>query len=136
MSINIIKVLILTPLKLEYEAVSRHLANKKSEVREGALYEIGQFKGKHHDYTVVIREPGMKNTDMALATERAIQHWSVDIAILCGIAGGIKDVRIGDVAIAKSVFNYDSGKESEDGFLPRPVEYHFSEELLAGLLDL
>jgi nucleoside phosphorylase len=124
-------VLILTPLHLEYAAVSRHLTDKKAMVKEGAAYEIGHFKGRHHDYTVVLREPGMKNTDMALATERAIQHWSPDIAILCGIAGGIKDVQKGDVAIARSAFNYDSGKESDNGFLPRPVEYHFSEELLA-----
>lgn len=126
-----ITVLILTPLHLEYAAVSRHLTDKKAMVKEGAAYEIGRFVGQHHDYTVVLREPGMKNIDMALATERAIQHWSPDIAILCGIAGGIKDVQKGDVAIARSAFNYDSGKESDNGFLPRPVEYHFSEELLA-----
>lgn len=124
-------VLILTPLPLEYATVSRHLTDRQSMVKEGAAYEVGRFKGQHHDYTVVLREPGTKNTDMALATERAIQHWSPNIAILCGIAGGIKDVQKGDVAIARSAFNYDSGKESDNGFLPRPVEYHFSEELLA-----
>jgi len=124
-------VLILTPLPLEYEAVSRHLTDKKSIVKEGAAYEIGRFKGRHHDYEVVVREPGMKNVDMALAAERAIQHWQPQIALLIGIAGGIKDLKIGDVAIAKSAFNYDSGKESDNGFLPRPVEYTFSEELLA-----
>jgi nucleoside phosphorylase len=126
-----ISVLILTPLPVEFNAVSRHLTDKRSMVKEGAAYEIGRFRGQHYDYTVVLREPGMRNTDMALATERAIQHWSPDIAILCGIAGGIKDIKKGDVAIARSAFNYDSGKEAENGFLPRPVEYHFSEELLA-----
>lgn len=126
-----VTVLFLTPLALEYQAVSRHLTDRKAVVKEGAAYETGRFQGRYCDYTIVVREPGMRNTDMALATERAIQHWSPEIAILCGIAGGIKDLRIGDVAIAKSAFNYDSGKESEDGFLPRPVEYHFSEELLA-----
>lgn len=126
-----VTVLLMTPLPLEYAAISRHLTDRKAVVKDGAAYETGRFDGQHHAYTIVVREPGMKNIDMALATERAIQHWSPDIAILCGIAGGIKDVQKGDVAIAKSAFNYDSGKESDNGFLPRPVEYHFSEELLA-----
>lgn len=126
-----VTVLLMTPLPLEYAAISRHLTDRKAVVQDGAAYETGRFDGQHHHYIMVVREPGMKNIDMALATERAIQHWSPDIAILCGIAGGIKDVQKGDVAIAKSAFNYDSGKESDNGFLPRPVEYHFSEELLA-----
>lgn len=126
-----VTVLILTPLQVEYAAVSRHLSDKQNIVKDGAVYEVGKFIGKYHAYNVVIREPGMKNLDMALATERAIQHFKPQIAFLTGIAGGIKDVKIGDVAIAQSAFNYDAGKESENGFLPRPIEYHFSEDLLA-----
>lgn len=123
--------LIMTPLRLEYEAMRRHLSGGEQWVEEGDAYDKGHFQGKHYAYEVIIAEPGMKNTDMALATERAIQRFKPQIAILCGIAGGIRDVRIGDVAIAKSAFNYDAGKESDNGFLPRPAEYHFSDELLA-----
>lgn len=121
----------MTPLPSEYAAVSRHITEKSSIIHEGAAYEIGRFPAGTAKYQIIIREPGMKNAPMAVATERAIRHFEPQIAILCGIAGGIKDVRIGDVAVAKSAFDYDSGKESADGFLPRPNEYVFSDELLA-----
>lgn len=126
------KVLILTPLPLEYDAVVKHLDGEREPfVRDAAAYVMGTFLGKHHHYTVIICEPGMKNIDMALATERAIREFKPDIVLLSGIAGGVKDVKIGDVLIAGSAFIYDAGKESEEGFLARPAEYVFSENLLA-----
>lgn len=126
------KVLILTPLPLEYDAVVQHLTGEReSFVRGAAAYGMGTFLGKYHEYTVIIREPGMRNIDMALATERAIQEFQPNIVLLVGIAGGVKDVKIGDVIIAGSVFIYDAGKESEEGFLLRTSEYVFSEHLLA-----
>lgn len=127
-----ITVLILTPLPLEYEAVIKHLTGERKTIfRDQANYERWEFQGKHHHYKVIVREPGMKNVDMALATERAIQSFQPHIALLIGIAGGVKDVQIGDVVVATSAFSYDAGKESEHGFLARPAEYTFSEELLA-----
>jgi nucleoside phosphorylase len=126
------KVLILTPLPLEYDAVVKHLTGEReSFVRDTAAYVMGTFLGKHHKYSVVICEPGMKNIDMALATEKAIREFQPQIVLLVGIAGGVKDVQIGDVIIASSAFIYDAGKESESGFQPRPAEYVFSENLLA-----
>jgi len=125
-------VLILTPLPLEYAAVVRHLTGERETIfKDRANYEKWEFKGKHHQYTIIVREPGMRNADMALATERAIQSFQPNIVLLIGIAGGVKDVKIGDVVVASSVFNYDSGKESTDGYLARPTEISFSEELLA-----
>lgn len=121
----------MTPLPAEYTAVSRHLTEKSSIVHEGAAYEIGKFQACNGDFQVIVGEPGMRNASMAVATERAIRYFEPQVAILCGIAGGIKDLEVGDIAIAKSAFDYDSGKESDNGFLPRPVEYKFSDELLA-----
>ena len=119
-----VKVLILTPLPLEYDAVVRHLTGERTSVVQGAAaYEMGTFIGKHHTYVVAVREPGMKNVDMALATEKAIQYFQPDIVLLVGIAGGVKDVEIGDVVVASSAFNYESGKETGEGFLARPAEY-------------
>jgi len=127
-----VTVLILTPLPLEYDAVVKHLKReRKSLIKNAAAYETGTFVGEHHTYAVVVREPGMKNVDMALATERAILAFQPQIVLLVGIAGGVKDVKIGDVVVASSAFNYESGKETGDGFLARPAEYVFSEALLA-----
>lgn len=123
--------LIMTPLPTEYMAVSRHLSERNSIVHEGGAYEIGKFQTSNGSFQIIVGEPGMRNASMAVATERAIHFFEPQIAILCGIAGGIKDVKVGDVAVARSAFDYDSGKELDNGFLPRPVEYQFSDELIA-----
>ncbi|MFN0037815.1 MAG: hypothetical protein ACKVUS_22355 [Saprospiraceae bacterium] len=125
-------VLILTPLALEYAAVAQHLTGKRETIfKDQAAYEVGSFVGKHHTYKVVLREPGMKNVDMALASEKAIQSFKPQIALLIGIAGGVKDVKIGDVLVAKKAYGYESGKEDADGFKARPAVESFSGELLA-----
>lgn len=125
-------VLILTPLPLEYDAVIKHITGEQETIfKDQAAYEVGQFIGKHHTYTVVVREPGMKNVDMALATEKAIQAFKPQIALLIGIAGGVKDVGIGDLLIAKKAYGYESGKEDVDGYKSRPAVESFSAELLA-----
>ncbi len=130
-------ILIMTPLPLEYAAAIKHVGGPYEKIfKDQAVYVRGTFKGNHHDYSVVVCEPGMRNVDMALATERAIQRFSPAIVLLMGIAGGIKDLKKGDVAIASSAFNYDSGKELENQFLPRPIEFHFSKELLAYAKDI
>lgn len=125
-------VLALTPLSLEYEAVNRYLNGPRETIfHDQAAYEQGTFAGKYHNYKVVVREPGMKNVDMALATDKAIKRFNPQIVLLIGIAGGVKDVRIGDVLVANKVYGYESGKEDADGFKARPAVESFSGELLA-----
>ena len=127
-----VTVLILTPLPVEFDAVSRFIEKWESpKVFDGAAYEFGTFTGKIHQYRIVLREPGMKNVDMALATERAIRHFNPQIVLLSGIAGGIKDVSIGDVVVAAKVYGYESGKMDTDGFKARPVAESLSADLLA-----
>jgi nucleoside phosphorylase len=125
-------VLILTPLPLEYDAVSKHLSGERDTIfKDAAAFDIGSYAGKHHTYKVIVREPGMKNIDMALATDRAIVEFNPQIVLLIGIAGGVKDVKIGDVLIATKAYGYESGKEDTDGFKSRPAVESFSGELLA-----
>lgn len=125
-------VLIITPLALEYDAVVQHLnLDTPPMVAEGAAYTIGHFSGKHQHYKVVLREPGMLPVEMALATEKAIQKFHPQIALLIGVAGGIKDVSPGDVLIANKVYGYEGGKEDKDGFKARPVAGMCSKDLLA-----
>jgi nucleoside phosphorylase len=125
-------VLILTPLPVEYAAMRRHISDLQAPLYHGAAaYEVGMLKAKHHQYKVVLREPGMYNTEMALATEQAIQHFKPHIVLLVGIAGGVKDVAIADVVIATKTYGYEQGKEDVDGFKARPAVGAFSQELLA-----
>ena len=125
-------VLLLTPLPLEYTAVNQFVEGQRDTLfYDQAAYEIGTFTGLHHSFQIVLREPGMKNVDMALATEKAIQRFKPQIVLLVGIAGGVKDVQIGDILVAKKAYGYEAGKEDIDGFKARPAVESFSGDLLA-----
>lgn len=125
------KVVIMTPIPLEFQAVSQHLTNRKPVYDGDRLYEMGMFKGQFHDYEILLVEPGAKVENMAVATQRAIQFFTPAIVLLVGIAGGLKDVTIGDIVIGQKVYGYESGKESEDGFMARPEVQLLSTHLVA-----
>ncbi|MBU6340454.1 MAG: 5'-methylthioadenosine/S-adenosylhomocysteine nucleosidase [Bacteroidetes bacterium] len=127
-----IKILILCPLPLEFDAVVQHLrAEKETTYRENKAYLISSYNGKHDQFEVICVETGMRNAEMALATEQAIREFNPQLAILFGICGGIKDVGIGDLLIANKIYAYDVGKEDPGGFKTRPVALSLSGELLA-----
>lgn len=109
-------VTILTALRCEYEAVLEHLEDvEEDEHPAGTLYEIGRFG----EWKVAVAEIGAGNDTAATETERALSHFSPDVALFVGVAGGLKDVDLGDVVFAPKVYGYEYGKAKER-FLPRP----------------
>src|SRR6266511_1760453 len=112
--------IILTALRVEYLAVRKHLINIEEAVHpQGDVYETGIFEGENRQWKVGIVEIGAGNPGAAQATERAIEYFKPEVAFFVGVAGGIKDVSLGDVVAATKAYGYESGKEKTK-FLPRP----------------
>ncbi|BCM93368.1 5'-methylthioadenosine/S-adenosylhomocysteine nucleosidase [Abditibacteriota bacterium] len=110
--------IILTALPIEYAAVRAHLTHCKEVVHRGTVYEKGIFASNGRTWTVAIAEVGAGNSGAAFEAERAISFFNPEIALFVGVAGGVKDVEIGDVVAATVAHNYERGKD-EQTFSPR-----------------
>ena len=117
---------ILTPIAVEYNAVQLHLNDIKKDRNPKGLYEVGTFETKLGNLSIVIQQTGARNSSIALATERIIELYNPNIVFLVGIAGGVKDVAIGDIVVATKTYGYESGKETIEGFKTRPEVYSFT----------
>ncbi len=111
---------ILTAIPVEYQAVRMHLTDVHEDVHvTGTIYERGYFSYKGGVWNVGIVEVGLGNASTAVAAERAINHFQPALMLFVGVAGGLKDVKIGDVVAASKVYGYAYGKV-ETTFDPRP----------------
>ncbi|MBL7839366.1 MAG: 5'-methylthioadenosine/S-adenosylhomocysteine nucleosidase [Cyclobacteriaceae bacterium] len=116
-----VRATILTAIPLEYLAVRQHLTNiEERQHRKGNIYEVGIFNGLYHNWEVGIAEVGPGNSTCALQTERAIEFFNPHVVLFVGIAGGIKDLNLGDVVAAEKAYGYESGKVTKTGFRVRP----------------
>lgn len=114
------RAVILTALAVEYLAVRTHLTDLQEEMHlQGNIYQRGKFITNGQMWEVGIAEVGAGNAGAAVEAERAIAYFKPDILFFVGIAGGLKDVAIGDVVAATDVYGYESGKVGEQ-FFTRP----------------
>ncbi|EDN71339.1 phosphorylase family protein [Beggiatoa sp. PS] len=112
-------VIIITALSVEFKAVIEHLQNITEVTHpEGTIYEVGKFFSENQDWDVAVVEIGSGNPIAALETERAVAYFKPSYVFFVGVAGGLKDVDLGDVVAVNKVYGFESGK-AEQKFKPR-----------------
>jgi nucleoside phosphorylase len=120
-------VVVLTALGAEHKAVEAHLEPfrkglplEEDKHSNGTIYTKGRFTTPSCQWNVAIAQIDMGNDSAAIEAIRAIEHFNPKVILFVGVAGGIKDVEIGDVVAASVIYGYDCGKALSDRMLPRP----------------
>jgi nucleoside phosphorylase len=122
-------VAILTPIQVEHRAIMAQLSSFVEQVVDGNRYLLGSLDGNYQSFNIITQQAGSKNENISLATEKVIRHFQPIVVILAGVAGGIKDVAIGDVVVGTKYYGYEFGKVTPEGFATRPESGHYSKEL-------
>lgn len=124
-------ILVITALALEFKSVEQLLVNLESVMHQtGARYKRGIFPAKQSNLSVAVVEAGAGNVNAAQETERALTFFQPEYVFFVGVAGGIKDVNIGDVVASTEVIHYEGGKAGEV-YKPRLNIHPASYELVA-----
>ncbi|PRY35996.1 nucleoside phosphorylase [Spirosoma oryzae] len=114
------RILLQTALSLEFSAMKAYISDVKSETHSqtASKYERGTFSHHGNQAEVLIVETGAGNVRAADETTRALEYFKPDVAFFVGVAGGLKDVKLGDVVASTKVIGYEMGKD-DDEFRPR-----------------
>jgi len=121
-------IVIQTALALEQEAIIRKLSNVGDYIHPDSktIYKVGNYISNGNKLQIIVGRTNQTNINAALETERIIQHFKPTYLFFVGVAGGLKDVKVGDIVIGSDVFGYEKGKVKEgDLFLSRP-QFGFS----------
>ncbi|HWI43658.1 MAG TPA: effector-associated domain EAD1-containing protein [Nocardioides sp.] len=121
-------ILIVTALQLERRAVREHLENIRLDRSAGLAADLGTAVS-NPALTVAVIETGPGNVDAAIHVTRAEEVYRPSLVVMLGIAGGVKDVAIGDVVASSKVYWIEGGKQADD-FRARPDFAPVSHELV------
>lgn len=129
-------IVIQTAIALEQHAVVSKLSNVNiyEHPESKTQYKVGNYISNGNKLQIVVGRTNQTNINAAIETERVIQHFNPAYIFFVGVAGGLKDVTIGDIVIGTDVYGYESGKSANE-FLPRPKFAFSSYELEMKAVD-
>jgi nucleoside phosphorylase len=111
--------LIVTALPLEERAVIAHLSDLRDHVGSNdTRYSVGTFSSRNRTWAIAVACAGSGNVASALNTFSGVGEFRPEVILFVGIAGGLKDVSLGDVVAGDKIYYYESGRD-EDEFKPR-----------------
>ncbi len=121
-----VDIVILTVLKEEYDAICNLFPKATDvigEVNNPNLnaWKIGDVYSSRYkkSYKIAIGMAGRVGTNYSVAlTIAALERWEPRYIFFIGIAGGLKEVKKGDVVIADAIYGYEYGKIGKK-FSPR-----------------
>ena len=121
-----VDVAIITILKEEYEAVYRLLKRPRRvtgspEMGNQHAWVTGEIDAPDFDvpYTAVLAmSPRPGSNAAVIVTKNTLQSFDPRCVLVVGIAGGLGDLRLGDVVVADRICAYEYGKIGAQ-FLPR-----------------
>ncbi|WP_052066637.1 phosphorylase family protein [Rhodococcoides fascians] len=118
MSQQTVDVVVVTALQLERRAVRAHLDGFEVESLSGMSADIG-FSYANREQRIAVIETGPGNVAAGLLALRAEASFRPSYMFMLGVAGGIKDVEIGDVVISSKIYWIEGGK-ADTNFRARP----------------
>ncbi len=120
MSADRLDALIVTALQLERRAVRAHLDGFETRAVGAARVDIGRFVVDAATLRVGVIECGPGNVDAAALATTTAMNLKPRVVLMVGVAGGLKDMRIGDIVASSKIHWAEPGRSEDDLIRPRP----------------
>lgn len=127
---RVIKVILACAIEVEWQAINAALGPMRTLPTRQGVFHIVQKSLGGYDFEIIVVQTGPGNIKAQITTSQAMHVHTVDAAVFVGVAGGIKDVELGDVVVSTKVSYYETTKETDDGTLPRPTSWPIRHPLI------
>lgn len=114
-----IDVLILCAIPVEWNALRKLFSESTHEAVATDPAIIGIIPRDGRTYTGALVEVGTGSVNTSMSALVAVQKYRPRLVMFVGVAGGRKDVSLGDVVIASKVHYYETGKSIDGHFQAR-----------------
>ena len=115
-----IDIAILCPIEPEFKIIRKVLPKSKPAKYQNLSFDLGKIKTDIFEWNIAIIEPEFYLNSFGLKVNEVITTLNPKYIFLAGVAGGIKDSKIGDIVIGTKAYFYEGGKETDKGFVSRP----------------